>query len=77
MTQAKNSPRSREIQALVNDRDFLKGLVQKFLQEFLEIEITEFLGAALYERLHPSVTIQLTGRSGRLRPRFSPLSGEW
>ncbi|HUU26662.1 MAG TPA: IS256 family transposase [archaeon] len=51
MTQLKDSHRSREIQALVDDSDLLKNLIQKFLQEFLETEITEFLGAAPYERV--------------------------
>jgi len=50
MTQLKDSQRSQEIQALVNESDFLKGILQNFLQEFLETEITEFLGVAPYER---------------------------
>lgn len=50
MTQLKDSQRSQKIQALVNDQDFLKKLIQEFLQEFFETEITEFLGAAPYER---------------------------
>jgi transposase-like protein len=51
MTQLKDSHRSQEIQALVNDQDFFKKLLQEFLQEYLETEITEFLGAAPYERV--------------------------
>jgi transposase-like protein len=51
MTQLKDSQRSQEIQALVNDQDFLKNHLQEFLQEFLETEITEFLGAAPYQRV--------------------------
>ena len=51
MTQLKDSHRSQEIQALVNDSDFLKDLVQNFLKQYLETEITEFLGAAPYERV--------------------------
>lgn len=50
MTQVNDSQRSHEIQALVNDSDFLKNLLQSFLQEHLESEITEFLQAAPYER---------------------------
>lgn len=50
MTQVNDSQRSHEIQALVNDSDFLKQLLQSFLQEHLENEITEFLQAAPYER---------------------------
>ncbi|MCJ7821234.1 MAG: IS256 family transposase [Bacteroidales bacterium] len=51
MTQSKDSQRSQEIQALINEPDFLKGLLQGFLQEHLETEITEFLQAAPYERV--------------------------
>jgi len=51
MTQVKDSQRSDEIQALVNDSDFLKELLQSFLQEHLESEITEYLQAAPYERV--------------------------
>ena len=50
MTRLKDSKRSREIQALVNDSDFFKDLVQNFLQQYLDTEITGFLGAAPYER---------------------------
>jgi transposase-like protein len=50
MTQVNDSQRSREIQALINDQDFLKELVQDFLQQYLETEITEYLQAAPYER---------------------------
>ncbi len=50
MTQVNDSQRSNEIQALVNDSDFLKELLQSFLQKHLESEITEFLQAAPYER---------------------------
>ena len=51
MTQVNDSQRSGEIQALVNDSDFLKELLQSFLQEHLESEITEYLQAAPYERV--------------------------
>ena len=51
MTQLKDKHRSREIQALVNDSDFLKDIIQSILQEFLETEITGFLGATPYERV--------------------------
>lgn len=50
MTHVNDSQRSGEIQALVNDSDFLKELLQSFLQEHLESEIAEFLQAAPYER---------------------------
>ena len=47
MTQLKDNQRSQKIQALVNDGDFLKNLVQNFLQQYLETEITEFLPLCL------------------------------
>jgi len=50
MTQVKDSQRSHEIQALVNDSDFLKQVLQSFLQQHLESEITEYLQAEPYER---------------------------
>ena len=51
MTRLKDSQRSQEIQALINEPDLLKDLLQGFLQEHLEAEITEFLQAAPYERV--------------------------
>ena len=51
MTRLKDKHRSQKIQALVNDSDFLKDIIQSILQEFLETEITGFLGAAPYERV--------------------------
>jgi len=65
MTQLKDSHRSQEIQALVNDSDFLKNLVQNFLQQYLEAEITEFLGAAPYERVE-----QRKGHRNGYKPRM-------
>lgn len=65
MTQLKDSQRSQEIQALVNDGDFLKNLVQNFLQQYLETEITEFLGAAPYERVE-----QRKGHRNGYKPRM-------
>lgn len=50
MTRLKNSQRSPEFQALVDNKDFLKNLLEEFLQEFLETEMTQFLGAAPYQR---------------------------
>lgn len=37
-------------EALINDRDFLKGLVQEVLQQILEAEMEEAVGADRYER---------------------------
>lgn len=36
--------------ALINDRDFLKGIINRFLQTVLEDEFVEQIGAARYER---------------------------
>jgi len=37
-------------EALLNDKEFLKVIVQRFLQAYMEEEITEFLAADPYER---------------------------
>jgi len=37
-------------EALINDRDFLKGLVTEVLQQFLEAEMVEAVGAGRHER---------------------------
>lgn len=65
MTQVNDSQRSLEIQALVNDRDFLKQLLQSFLQQHLESEITEYLQAAPYERAE-----QRKGHRNGYKPRM-------
>jgi putative transposase len=65
MTQLNDSQRSHEIQALVNDSDFLKQLLQSFLQRHLESEITEYLQAAPYERAE-----QRKGHRNGYKPRM-------
>jgi transposase-like protein len=65
MTQLKNSQRSPEIQALVNEPEFLKNLLEEFLQKFLETEITQFLQAAPYER-----TEDRKGQRNGYKPRL-------
>ena len=65
MTQLNNSQRSQENQALINDVDFIKNLVQNFLQQYLETEITEFLQAAPYERV-----TQRKGHRNGYKPRL-------
>ena len=37
-------------EALINDRDFLKGIVTEVLQQFLEAEMVEAVGAGRHER---------------------------
>ena len=39
-------------QILLDDPAFLKGIVERSLQELLEAETTEHIGAAPYERTH-------------------------
>ena len=65
MTHSKDSQRNQEIQALINEPDFLKELLQGFLQEHLETEITEFLQAAPYERVKDR-----TGHRNGYKPRM-------
>ena len=49
--------------ALLNDPDFLNQAVTRFLQQFLEAEITSFLQADPYER-----TTQRTGYRNGYKP---------
>jgi len=47
----KNNTKQDDIQsALINDRDFLKGVVGRFFQTLIEDEFIEHIGAARYER---------------------------
>jgi len=51
MAQDKNSSRLEELQeALLNDEDFLKHIVQGFCQKLLEEEMLEHLQADKYQR---------------------------
>jgi len=51
MAQEKSTNSTAFLQeALLNDRDFLKVIVQRFLQAYMKEEITEFLQADPYER---------------------------
>jgi putative transposase len=51
MTHKKDTFSLAEVKAaLAGDRDFMKGLIQPILQEVLESEMDEALGAAKYER---------------------------
>jgi len=74
MTQVNGSQCSREIQALVNDGDFLKNLFQNFLQQYLETEIAEFLGAAPYERVKERRGHRNGYKSRMLRTRVGTLN---
>ena len=51
MAQEKNSSKVDPMQvALLNDPDFLRGIVENFCQRLLESEMQEHLQADLYER---------------------------
>ena len=52
--------------ALLNDPDFLNQAVTRFLQQFLEAEITSFLQAEPYQR-----TSERTGYRNGYKPRVS------
>ncbi len=51
MTARKHSANSMDLKALVaKDRDLMKALMKEALQEVLEAEMTELLGAGPHER---------------------------
>jgi putative transposase len=57
-------PREQEQEFLLNDAGFLRGVVQRLVQELLEVEMDEYLGAGHYQR----VVTRRGYRSGH-RPR--------
>ena len=50
MTMSKRSTKLSAVEAVAGDRDLMKALMKEALQEVLEGEITEFLGAEPGER---------------------------
>ena len=59
-TRAKRSAKSPRIEALVrDDRELLKGLLKESLQEVLEAEMTEAVGAGSGERTAGRVPVRL------------------
>lgn len=50
MTTSKRSTKPSAVEALAGERDFMKALMKEALQEVLEGEMSEFLGAAPSER---------------------------
>jgi len=74
MTQRKDSSLSWELQkVLLDDKDFLKGLIAENLQSFLDNEFNEFISAGPYERTkerrgyrNGSYIRSLTTRVGRI-----------
>ena len=57
---------------LLNDPTFLKEIVERVLQELLEAEMTEHVGAAPYER--PGRTGHRNGHKPRARTRVGTLN---
>lgn len=56
MAQDKNSSKLNGVQeVLLNDKDFLKRVIESFCQKFLEEEITQFLQADKYQRTEKKV----------------------
>ena len=73
-TRAKRSATSSGIEALVaGDRDVMKPLMQEALQEFLEAEMSEALGAASGERTGPGDSQRKAGAASAAGPRASVL----
>jgi len=72
VTRLKDSRRSREIQALVDNKDFLRNLLEEFLQEFSETEMTRFSGAAPYERVKERKGHRNGYKPRMLRTRVGP-----
>ena len=72
-TRAKRSAKAPQIEALVReDRELLKGLVKESLQEVLEAEMTEALGASS-TRTQRGLSLRHAGR-GRPRHLGGPSS---
>ena len=72
MTERKLKAVRPRLEALVaQDRDLLKALVKEALDQILQAEMTEFLGAAPGERNGS----RLGYRAGLLRTRFGDPSG--
>ena len=70
MTHAQDTthPPSEQL-ALLDEPDFIRQMVQRFFQQFLETEITQFLQADPYER-----TDQRQGYRNGYKPRQLTLS---
>lgn len=58
---------------LLNDAGFLKEVVQRLVQELLEVELSEYLGAERYERAEGRRGYRSGHRSRRMRTRLGEL----
>ena len=67
MTVSKRKTKPGSVEALTGDRDLMKALEQEALQEILEAEMTEQIGAAPGERSDaPQLSTQSDWRPGNL-----------
>jgi len=77
MAKKKNSRKLDELQvSLLDDKDFLKGIIETFCQRLLEEEITHHLQAETYQRTEKRRGYRNGYKPRRLRTRvggkFSP-----
>lgn len=75
-TDRQNDDRQAEVpgqEFLLNDERFLQGVVRRLLQEMLETEMTEQLGAGRYQRVAGRLGYRSGHRSRRLRTRVGEL----
>ena len=61
-------------QSLLDDPSFLKEIVERVLQELLEAEMTEHVGAAPYERSHKRTGLRNGYKPRALRTRVGTLN---
>ena len=70
MAQKKNSSKLNELQeVLVNDKDFLKRVIESFCQKFKDVEITQFLQADKYQRQDEKVCYRNGYKPRKLKRR--------
>jgi len=65
------SKQEKSVSGRIDDTDFLRSLVQTFLQEYLEAEIAEHLGAGKHERVSSRSGHRNGYKPRRLRKDFN------
>ena len=74
MAKKKNSRKLDELQvSLLDDKDFLKGIIETFCQRLLEEEITHHLGAETYQRTEKRKGYRNGYKPRRLKTRVGKL----
>ena len=68
-----NNAEESKQEKYIDDPDFLRSLVQTFLQEYLEAEISEHLGAGKHERVSSRVGHRNGYKPRRLNTRVGKL----